>query len=247
MTKDEAIALLMGDFGPETLKTTARYVAPLFWQRPEKGHLRIMRNGSIFFLRPESVSFAVTSNHVFQAYIRDRESTSNITCQIGDMTFSPEERLIESSDELDIATFRVSSSEVSQLNKMELTIWPPRVPEEGKGILFAGFPGHERFTLSSHEFSFGIYAALGTATSISDRDITCQFERENWIEISGFQVPPEGYDLGGMSGAPLLTVIERSDLWIWTLGGVIREFNQPLEILRASRADRILPDGRLVN
>lgn len=245
MTKDEAIALLRSDFGPEILRTAARYVAPFFWLKPEEGRLRILKNGTIFFLCPKEVSFAVTADHVFQEYKAAKASSSKVTCQIGNIPFFPEKRLIDSSRELDIATFRISSSEVNQLNKMELTNWPPVIPEIGKGVFFAGFPGDERLALSSNSFSFGIYTALGTATSISESDITCQFEREHWIEISGFTLPPEGYDVGGISGAPLLTVIERNGLWIWTLGGVIRSFSRSLEILKASRADRILPDGTL--
>lgn len=154
--------------------------------------------------------------------------------------------MIDASSELDIATFRISSDEVSQINKRELTKWPPALPEIGKGVLFAGFPGKERLTLSQNEFSFGTYSALGTATSISDKNITCQFEREHWVKITGLKLPPEGYPVDGLSGAPLLTVLEHKGLWLWGLGGVIYEFNKKLEIVFASRADKMLSDGTLM-
>lgn len=245
ITKKEAISLLKGPFGSEILKTISSYVAPLFWSRPENERLSIQGNGSIFFLRPNDISFAVTANHVYQAYMTDKKSSTNIFCQIGNIPFALEERLIDINEELDIATFRTTPDEIRKINKWELSKWPPSLPEVEKGVLFAGFPGHERFELSSREVSFGIYAALGTATTVSERNITCQFERKCWVEITGFALPPKGYSLNGLSGAPLFTVIERNGLWLWALGGVIYEFNSNLEIIMASRADNILADGRL--
>ena len=245
ITKKEAISLLKSPFGSEILKTVSSYVAPLFWSRREYKTLSIQGNGSIFFLRPNDISFAVTANHVYQKYITDKKSYTNIFCQIGDILFPLEERLIDINEELDIATFRITSDEIRKINKIELSMWPPSLPDIGKGVLFAGFPGHERFELSSHEVSFGIYAALGTATTVSERNITCQFKRKDWVEITEFALPPKGYSLNGLSGAPLFTVIERDGLWLWALGGVIYEFSPNIEIIMASRADNILADGSL--
>lgn len=59
--KAEAIALLKGPFGVQIHKSTAAYVAPIFWMIDEENQLSIVSNGSIFFLRPEDTSFAVTA------------------------------------------------------------------------------------------------------------------------------------------------------------------------------------------
>ena len=119
--QDDAIALLRGAFGQEILKNTAAYVAPIFWMIPESSGLSVKGNGSLFFLRPGHESFAVTANHVFQAYVAEKTSIPNLTCQIGKIVFNPEERLIDASEELDIATFHISPEEVRELNKCELT------------------------------------------------------------------------------------------------------------------------------
>ena len=111
----------------------------------------------IFFLRPENTSFAVTANHVYKAYMDAKKTNPKTRCQIDNIQFGPEDRLIDASSALDIATFRISSEEIKRTNKRELTKWPPVIPEIGKGVLFAGFPGKERLTLSKNEISFGIY------------------------------------------------------------------------------------------
>jgi hypothetical protein len=71
--------------------------------------------------------------------------------------------------------------------------------------------------------SFGLYTALPRINSASDRQITCPFEREFWIDAMGRGLPPRGFDLGGLSGGPLLIPIENEGVWNLFLGGVISE------------------------
>ena len=80
-------------------------------------------------------------------------------------------------------------------------------------------------------------------------------ERAGLIGVLGNGVPPEYYDFGGLSGGPMLTVIEHSGLRSWALAGVIYQGPNPstdpteavagLEIIKARRALFILPDGTL--
>lgn len=74
--------------------------------------------------------------------------------------------------------------------------------------------------------------------------------------VLGEGMPPENYDFRGISGGPMLSVIEcRGLLRSWALAGVIYEGPNPspdpdeaiggLEIIRARRAHFILPDGTL--
>ena len=98
--KAEAIKLLKSDFGVQIHKHTAAYVAPIFWMSVEGGKISIIGNGSIFFLRPENTSFAVTANHVYQAYVDAKKLNPETRCQIDNIPFDPEDRLIETSSEL---------------------------------------------------------------------------------------------------------------------------------------------------
>jgi hypothetical protein len=71
----------------------------------------------------------------------------------------------------------------------------------------------------------------------------------------GDGIPPENFDFRGISGGPMLMVIQGRNLRSWALAGVIYqgpntsenpdEAISGLEIIRARRAHFILPDGHL--
>jgi hypothetical protein len=109
--------------------------------------------------------------------------------------------------------------------------------------------------LSPREISFGAAPGSGIASSVSEKDISSQIERERLIAVLGQGLPPENFDFGGISGSPMLSVVEQNGLRSWSLAGVIYEGPNPssdaaqaiagLEIIRARRAHFILPDGTL--
>lgn len=86
-------------------------------------------------------------------------------------------------------------------------------------------------------------------------DISSLIEREHLMDVLGTGLPPEKYNFGGMSGGPMLTVVEHKGIRGWRLAGVIYDGPNPsadpaqwidgLEIIKARRADFILPDGTL--
>lgn len=263
MNREEATALLRSGLGEAELKMVASFVAPIFWARPAPGGGVEIDNGSIFFLDCGDGCFGVTAAHVITGRGGYREATERdlrTVCQIYSEPFNPEERLIDLDDEVDVATFKVSRDEVRSFGRTVLTghqsSWPPAPPQEGRGVLFAGFPGCERRLVGPREIDWGIYGACGIATSVSDRDVSCQFEREHWIDVMGKGLPPEGFKMGGVSGGPLLTIVEHKGIRSHRLAGVIYEGPHPdqeedpattfgLEVLRARRADFIFPDGMI--
>ncbi|MCH7637172.1 MAG: hypothetical protein IIA12_05815 [Proteobacteria bacterium] len=109
--------------------------------------------------------------------------------------------------------------------------------------------------MSRNEFSFGAAAGGGVASSVSEADISSLIEREHLIATLGQEVPDSNYDFRGMSGGPMLSVIEKNGLRTWALAGVIYEGPNPsrnheesiagLQIMRARRAHYIRPDGTL--
>jgi hypothetical protein len=121
----------------------------------------------------------------------------------------------------------------------------PMNREEGKGVFFAGFPGLARPQLSEREIESGVFTALTVADNVGERVISGHFNRERQVDKPGRPTAPEGYDLGGVSGGPLMTMVDSANLCYWRLGGVMNEFSTSLEIFYATRADFILPDGTL--
>jgi hypothetical protein len=81
-------------------------------------------------------------------------------------------------------------------------------------LLSAGYPGKERIQ-GGMECNFGIYSPNGIASSVSDSKISWQVEREFMVAQRDSQLPPPNYDVGGISGGPMITLIERGGLLTW--------------------------------
>ena len=206
------------------------------------------------------VFFAVTANHVIEGWKRDCVSSDVVAFQLGhdlQIDFDGQHGFIAAHEGIDIATFRISEREIASIGKTPLTgyhrSWPPLPPKLDRGIYFGGFPGVETIKLSRNEISFGATAGGGVASSISEKDVSSLIERINLIPVLGRGLPPENFDFGGISGGPMLTVVEQNGLRSWSLAGVIHEGPNPapdaaqaingLEVIKARRAHFILPDG----
>ncbi len=253
MTRHETITLLEGEVGHHLLETAARCVAPIFFAPGDAAaagtiNNGTINNGTIFFLDWGQRPLAVTADHVFQEYLARKKAEPDLRCQIDSLFFVPEERLIDRDADRDIAVFRIEEREVAGLDRAihrPAGDWPPARPHAGSGVFFAGFPGCERRLDRRREVAFGIYAAATLVTSVNDRVVVCQFDREHWIDTLGLGLPPSHRRLGGLSGAPLWTVGERDGAVTWRLTGVVSSFNQDWELLYAKHAACIRPDGRL--
>jgi hypothetical protein len=246
MTRDEAISMLQGPYGREIGNVASSYTAVFFWMTiaptAEIGH------GSIFFLECGSGAFAVTANHVYEAYLERKQLDPSLTCQIGNLPFVPEARLIDRDPELDVATFRIEEREVEAdgkvIHRVSPNNWPPKPPDLGKGVFFAGYPKVHRKVHHPKKVEWGTYVGVLTATSIGERHIVCQYERDEMVDMFGTGTPPVGQWLGGLSGAPLWTLVE-TGVFSWRLGGILYQFSTEFEVLYARRPDCILADGRL--
>jgi len=244
------------------MEFVASLTAPLYWVIREDGAEPVVRNGTAFFLDVGQGPFGVTANHVIEGYEQARDQGNVVACQIGqDLRFDIQgsHRILCRHPDIDIATFQISADEIRSMGRTVFTgqqsIWPPPPPERDRGVLFAGIPGVHTSWLSSNEISFGVAPGIGIATSVGDRDISFQIKRQHLVDAMGNGVPPENFDFGGMSGGPMLTIVEHNGLRSYRLAGVIYQGPNPscdateaisgLEIVRARRADFILTDGRL--
>lgn len=119
-----------------------------------------------------------------------------------------------------------------------------------------GFAGIDTLWLAKDKISFGAAPGGGVASSVSDKDICSLMDRESVIPVLGRGVPPDDYDFGGISGGPMLAVVEgRAGLRSWWPAGVIYEGPNPapdaneaipgLQIIRARRMHFIRADGSI--
>jgi hypothetical protein len=252
---EEARRLVAGPYGREMQSVARRYAVPLYWLqvRGEGGAPDTIRNGTTFFVDTGSALFGVTAGHVYDAFVK--VAVHGTRCQIGlgrRRSLDLRERLIDRGRKADIATYRFSVEEIAASGADVLRgaqgAWPPAPPQEGRGVIFAGYPGAARRVTAPRELEFSAYSALAIADNVTPRDIISTLDREIAVPTAGLEMPPEGFDVGGLSGAPVLTVIETGGVISWSLGGVIREGTTSLgETVLAARATFISADGQIAD
>ncbi len=261
ISKAEAIRIANGGLAEAELKFVASLTAPLYWIIKEGKQFRA-RNGSVFFMDAGNGLFAVTAQHVIAGLRQDALLSRVVACQIGHdfpLELSGKNQIIDEHEEIDIATFNISERDVAAIGKTVLRGcqmgWPPWTPQVETGITYCGYAGSETWCLSPTEYSFGTVIAGGIASSVSERDVSTLIDRESEIPIMDLSSPPDNFDFGGISGGPMLMMVERNGLRLWALAGVIYQGPNPssdknqsihgVQIIRARRAHFILPDGKL--
>ena len=261
-TEQEARTVIARGLGRAELEFVTSLTAPLWWLVRDVDKKLRVRNGSAFFLDAGEGPFGVTANHVIEGWEEDRNRGIAGALQMGldlPIDLSGENAIIASDVPLDIATFQISAAHIVSIEKVVLTgfqsTWLPSPPEVDKGVYFSGFPSVGTNWLSRSEISFGTATGAGVASSISNTDVSSLIERKNLIAVLGDGIPPEDYDFRGMSGGPMLAVIETGSIQSWSLAGVVYEGPNPsadeaqaiagLEIIMARRSHFILPNGQL--
>jgi len=244
----------MLEFHRRMLDSGADHVTWFMWRYQSKTIETplLPRQGSMFFLDCGREPFAVTAGHVFEQFVEDRRLRRVRSCQIANIPFNPEERLIPWGKDLglDVATFKVTPEEIAATGRKIVRgtdgAWPAP-PNPNEAVFFGGFPGGERDSIGPHEMVLGLHRAIQRLTSFTEHQLCCQFAREDWIDVGGIGLAPVGYDLGGASGGPMLQPVFVDGAWGWRLVGVVSEAVsvEGFERVTAVRAHFILPDGRL--
>ena len=146
------------------------------------------------FADRERGPFAVTAGHVFEQFVDDRAGRRIRGCQIGNVGFNPEGRLIDwgRDPRIDIATFRITPEEIAEIGKSVVLrtdgAWPPP-PNESGVVYFGGFPGCERIEFAPREFSFGLHSGMVPLTDSIDYQLGCRFDRKYWVDVRGLGLP----------------------------------------------------------
>jgi hypothetical protein len=268
----KARGLASGEYGLALRKHVAAFAVPFFIIRRGRfsrvnpsQNKDLFANGTAFFIDLGYGPFGVTANHVVE------EALAETTVSLGLFPKQYQQpaqtllrfddlrrRIIQQSPGHDVATFRISGEEIQQLGVSVLTA-PPVIPEEGRGgVAFVGFPGVQREivgiggsrTQPEMTFSFAVFPGFGIAASVSSRQITFQFERDALVQTPGLSAPPPDFDLGGMSGGPLLARVETvAGIEHWAPAGIITDGKMLPEhesgFLFAARADCLMPDGKI--
>jgi hypothetical protein len=247
--------VLSGGLGAHLLHSGLDFAMPLWWLsvRPNAG--LGLRNGSALLVDLGQGVFAATAAHVYREYLAAKAAATSIGCQLGNALIDPEAQLICCRDDLDLATFRLNLSQLQQTGKSIVTPgpphWAPLDPTIGNFAFFAGFPAQSRGFTPGANFVTAPYFAMTAITSVTDHQIACRFDREKSIDFSGSGLPPPGYDIGGVSGGPLLlpTLVREGNIEgvVWRFGGVIVQaaVGDMFESVVAVRGHYIHPNGQI--
>jgi hypothetical protein len=261
MSDEQRIELSRGEFGRRMTEQAARHVAAFWWIEPAPtspflicvGHPQ-PRNGSAFFIAIGDAMFCVTAAHVYRGYLDAKAKHPGLQCRLGEgsFVFDAERRICSIGKSVDIAIFRITPDEVRAIDKEPVVhsteSWPPHHPFSGQQAKIVGFPGVSRLWITEQAISFGVYCGSPSVGSAGDRRITFPFDRTSWVDCMGLGLPPEGMDLGGMSGGPVLFLTEQNRDWSFNIGGVISEMpgGKGYELVVAEPVHFITAEG-LVN
>jgi hypothetical protein len=248
---DQKKAILESGLGPEILYDGLQFAIPIWWVFVDQDgpHLQ---NGTAFLIDHGQGFLAVTAAHVVRAYRVARGTTQAIACQLGNALFEPEANLIDCNDDLDTATFRVSEALVREIDKPivppDLPNWAPLDPAEKDLAFFAGYPEQSRGMSSTGQLLAAVpYFAMIPITRVTNRQITCRFDRQKMIDFSGSGLPPPGYNISGVSGGPMLMPTPTNNGILWRFAGVITQaaIGDLFEQIVAVRETFIQPNGHI--
>lgn len=264
VTEEEAKAIVRKIAKP-TLEFASTIVAPLYWAEPGLEGKVITRNGTAFFLQTPSAFFGVTAAHVIEGENGWRERCRilgprplRLGAKNGRSIELPwDARAVDIDTDIDIATFMISRREIEFIERVPYgglqSSWPPETPVAGQGIIYSGFPGAGTRELSNHAVQFGVACGTGMASSVSETNISSLIERDHLEPVLGEGIMPENYNFGGISGAPMLYVFMKGELFLNALAGVIYsgpntsdDVNEAIpgfELIRARPAKYLRADG----
>lgn len=252
---DKAKELLAGDLGDVYRRILKDCCVPIYWFRLDTNDVAIAHNGTLTIVQTPKKLLGVTAAHVLHQYQSNLNRGAVRLQLMNEVVDDLCDRMIDVSDRLDIATFALDDGLVKRLGCTPLGVWPPRPPQEGKGIMVAGYPGVERIESKDFTVNFGLFTVIGVARTVTDKQITWLLEREHQLANAKIPAPPPEYDLGGISGGPLISWIESENFILhYCLSGIVVEHPDyknnkdipAIERLIAIRADAISESGRIV-
>jgi hypothetical protein len=252
---EKAKELLAGDLGDVYRRILADCCVPIYWFNLGTKDFSISHNGTLTIAQTPKVILGITAAHVYRQYEVDRKKGAVRLQLMNEVVDDLDKRVIDVSDKLDLATFALDEALVKRLKRTPLGEWPPRTPQEAKGIMISGFPAVERIESKNFEVNFGLFTALGVARTVTEKQITWLLEREFQLAKARVPAPPPEYELGGISGGPLISWFESPNFVTHhCLSGIVVEHPDykgnkdvpPIERLIAVRADAITESGKIV-
>jgi hypothetical protein len=197
--------------------------------------------GTGFVLKIGSEALLVTANHVFEGF-KERywSQPDEWHWLVGKLpSFDPTERVRYTDRGKDVVLLRLTAAEAQDVcgTSSEIVVprvWPPPLPVVGDAVLMAGFPADLREVRPrDSKISAGAAKAILRVSSAYSDNTQYLCELDFSLNYGG-QLPPADYDLGGMSGGPVLKMEEgESGILQLTLVGVVVECSRDRIVVSA--------------
>ena len=241
---------IFNDLGKEVSKFPLMFAAPiLMGEYPPYSSNSKINCGTATLLNINTCPFVITCNHVLKQYEDLISEKENITFQVGNLQIDPLANLVEKSDRLDLAIISLRNENIKKISDSKHgpqfynpVTWPPKEIKIGDILSFGGFPGIWREHTTKNEINFYSFSHGATIISaISDENITCQFEREDWVKSHGKFDNLNFNEFGGISGAPVFVQREFHSELI----GIVHEFNKAFDLLNIKSLKYINENGKI--
>jgi len=189
-----------------------------------------VNSGTGFVVALDGKHYFGTAWHVAAKWFERKAKGEHVLFQVRDALLNPEGRIAWKNEDDDIVFIELTRAELNEIGISScepLAGWPPRQPKVGSYVLVSGFPSVIRRQPTETRIEFNSLNSLLQVTTVGERHIVCQFQREHWVHFGGHGSPPPGTDLGGISGGPVLSVGNLS----YPLIGAALEFQRNFELL----------------
>ena len=215
----------------EATKYPAKCCLPIFIAEPPKNNSEI-HNGTVSFYRSNTHLIGITCNHIIEEYQSLKNNKSDALIQIGNHRINLEGNLIDQNQKLDLATFKFSNSDYQKMKEQNNgtgEIIPSIISSQlntSDHIAFGGFIGEwvsrpEKNTLIFDTFSIGDTQIV----TVEEDQFSCRIDNlKNYKEVFNYFNRSEPKNIGGLSGGPILKIIQnQSGIIHWELAGIIYE------------------------
>jgi hypothetical protein len=206
--------------------------APLWWNEPEREREVDRRKvGSVCFVDTGARLIGITARHVHHQLVRRLEGGLTAHCQLGSHTFDPVGRLIDEDEDIDIATYELSTVVVAASDHREWKAprWPPPDAEADQPCWLAGYPyelagdievqPNELTPARRRELRFLSFYARSVSEA-SPRRAVCEIDPNDSPAWTPERFPADTL-FDGMSGGPLLQFPAVSGLVTFSLRAII--------------------------
>jgi hypothetical protein len=215
------------------------------WFSTEKGK-RVY--GSMTVVDTGEAVLGITAGHVADRILECCDDRSGRRCQIGS-AFLPLDSFMARHSDLDLATFRLSQSLVSDAGRQAAAVsaWPPDSPVLGEVVMLGGYPGiYRRANVAQRIFESDFSSFGARISDVDERSFSVEIPLANSFSVSE-TLMPANVDLGGASGGGVFRLVETSAGSQLTgsleLIGIIYYGSPGYEVIRAHPINSITASG----